>query len=718
MAGTKDIKDFTKYASLSDDDYLLGTKTSLNGTDASIKVGDLKKQVANDAAPSINDSGYWVVNGVSTGVKAAGETPVFEGSTTTTGNPGTQASSELISNGATESGQPRYKLNLTIPRGADGDAPVLEIGTVEKGTEASAAITPNGTDTSGNTKYKLDLVLPKGDAGNNGDAGDDGKTPKFETGTVTTLEPGQSAAAQIAFKQNDTDGTPIYTISLSLPKGNTGADGLDGKTPVLEIGTVEKGTNASAAVMANGTDAEGNPKYKIDLVLPEGNPGEDGTDGADGLDGKTPVLEIGTVTTGDAGTDASATITANGTDLSGNPKYKLNITIPRGEQGLPGEGSGNVSVSGSGLVTTKKYLFVPDSNGSTAGSFVEYAEPVIPTKTSDLTNNSGFITKAVNDLTNYYLKSETYTKEEVQSLISAVNSVTLQKVESLPEPGESNVIYLVPKSGSGNDIYDEYIFIDGKPEHIGSTQVDLSNYVQEAPKDGKTYGRNNGTWAEITTGAGSDDYVVTIASASKRLFNAGANTIAQAAAETFLGPIDDLLAAVDAGKKVYIKNTEAKTLTELKVLHRTSNLATFFSQWAKEAFHVIDLRTVINSDKSVTNYGIRYGYQYPFQLDINAGGGIQELYGLSGDKTLTVKPDTFAPELGCVTTVMLSTLASSAANVTIAADSALEGKFSVVGDNPITIPANSIVELSIMFTQAYQTKMYIARYSEPFTRPS
>lgn len=793
MAGTKDIKDFTKYASLSDDDYLLGTKTSLNGTDASIKVGDLKKQVANDAAPSINDSGYWVVNGVSTGVKAAGETPVFEGGTTTTGNPGTQASSELISNGATESGQPRYKLNLTIPRGADGDAPVLEIGTVEKGTEASAAITPNGTDTSGNTKYKLDLVLPKGDAGNNGDAGDDGKTPKFETGTVTTLEPGQSAAAQIAFKQNDTDGTPIYTISLSLPKGNTGADGtdgadgLDGKTPVLEIGTVEKGTNASAAVMANGTDAEGNPKYKIDLVLPEGNPGADGTDGTDGLDGKTPVLEIGTVTTGDAGTDASATITANGTDLSGNPKYKLNITIPRGEQGLPGEGSGNVSVSGSGLVTTKKYLFVPDSNGSTAGSFVEYVAPVIPTKTSDLENDDNFITES--DLS-----------EKGYATTSSVNTALDGKVDKMADKGLSTNDYTtaekdklanlspVATSGSYNDLSDKpailsesavdqkinnavasvyrvkgsvasysslptsdvaigdvYNIEDTGANYVATstnpiawdklsetvdlsaylTQADASNtyqpkgnYVAEAPSDGKSYGRKNGAWAEITTGAGSDDYVVTIASAAKRLFNAGANTIAQAAAETFLGPIDDLLAAVDAGKKVYIKNTEAKTLTELKVLHRTSNLATFFSQWAKEAFHVIDLRTVINSDKSVTNYGIRYGYQYPFQLDINAGGGIQELYGLSGDKTLTVKPDTFAPELGCVTTVMLSTLASSAANVTIAADSTLEGKFSVVGDNPITIPANSIVELSIMFTQAYQTKMYIARYSEPFTRPS
>ena len=57
MAGTKDIKNFTKYPSLSDNDYLLGTKTDLGGTDAGIAVGDFKKQVARDAAPSINDIG-------------------------------------------------------------------------------------------------------------------------------------------------------------------------------------------------------------------------------------------------------------------------------------------------------------------------------------------------------------------------------------------------------------------------------------------------------------------------------------------------------------------------------------------------------------------------------------------------------------------------------------------------------------------------------------
>lgn len=36
----------------------------------------------------------------------------------------------------------------------------------------------------------------------------------------------------------------------------------------------------------------------------------------------------------------------------------------------------------------------------------------IPTKTSDLTNDSGFITKSVNDLENYYKKTETYNQSE------------------------------------------------------------------------------------------------------------------------------------------------------------------------------------------------------------------------------------------------------------------------------------------------------------------
>ena len=42
MEGTKDIKNFTKFPSLSDDDLLLGSKTSLGGTDAAITVANFK----------------------------------------------------------------------------------------------------------------------------------------------------------------------------------------------------------------------------------------------------------------------------------------------------------------------------------------------------------------------------------------------------------------------------------------------------------------------------------------------------------------------------------------------------------------------------------------------------------------------------------------------------------------------------------------------------
>jgi hypothetical protein len=275
------------------------------------------------------------------------------------------------------------------------------------------------------------------------------------------------------------DFTPEELESL---KGNPGDDG---KTPILESVNATFGETPSGSFTKNGVDEDGNPKYILNLTTPKGK------------DGQPAVFEQGTTTTLDPSEEARVEVVENGETPEGNPKYILNFFIPRGQTGPAGAGTGNVLVDAAGLVSGKKYLFVPDSDNSSSGTFMEYAEPVIPTKTSDLTNNSGFITKAVNDLTNYYLKSETYTKEEVQSLISAINSVTLQKVESLPEPGESNVIYLVPKSGSGNDIYNEYIYIDGKPEHIGSTQIDLSNYVQEAPKDGKTYGRNNGAWSEI-----------------------------------------------------------------------------------------------------------------------------------------------------------------------------------------------------------------------------
>lgn len=97
---------------------------------------------------------------------------------------------------------------------------------------------------------------------------------------------------------------------------------------------------------------------------------------------------------------------------------------------------------------------------------------------------SAFITKTVNDLTNYYTKSQTFTKEEVQSLIAGIRSFTYELVSVLPTASSSTLgaIYLVPSSDpQTQNVKDEYITIQQSGsyswEQIGSTAIDLSGYV-------------------------------------------------------------------------------------------------------------------------------------------------------------------------------------------------------------------------------------------------
>ena len=99
----------------------------------------------------------------------------------------------------------------------------------------------------------------------------------------------------------------------------------------------------------------------------------------------------------------------------------------------------------------------------------------IPTKLSELTNDTGFVTKTVGNLVNYYLKEETYNKEEINRLIVGLN---LQIVNELPETGEQSTIYLLAQNREAPDLYDEYLWSNGW-ERIGSTAIDLTNYIQK-----------------------------------------------------------------------------------------------------------------------------------------------------------------------------------------------------------------------------------------------
>lgn len=106
----------------------------------------------------------------------------------------------------------------------------------------------------------------------------------------------------------------------------------------------------------------------------------------------------------------------------------------------------------------------------------------VPTELSDLSNDIGLITNTVNNLTNYYLKSETYTKAEVQELVNGITTMNVEVVSALPTQNiKTTTIYLLAKSTSeDNNIYDEYLYVNSKWEKIGDTTIDLSNYVKKS----------------------------------------------------------------------------------------------------------------------------------------------------------------------------------------------------------------------------------------------
>lgn len=293
--------------------------------------------------------------------------------------------------------------------GTDGKTPQITIGTVTNGDTASATLTADGVDDNGNPKFKLNLVLPKGDKGDTGATGE---------------------------------------------TGEQGAQGDPGKTVKMGTVTVTSGQTPSGSFTQNGTDGEGNPIYDLSLVVQKGD------------NGKDPVFEQGTTTTLNPGEEAYVEVVPNGNTEEGNPRYTLNFGVPRGQQGAAGTGSGNVYADGTGLEIGKQYLFVPGANGSTTGTFVEYTapvipeqvqpdwnategkgailnKPVIPTKTSDLQNDSDYKTGSqiatilldyVQKVEGKGLSTEDFTTELKQKLqgLTNYNDTELQsKVTSL-----------------------------------------------------------------------------------------------------------------------------------------------------------------------------------------------------------------------------------------------------------------------------------------------
>lgn len=102
---------------------------------------------------------------------------------------------------------------------------------------------------------------------------------------------------------------------------------------------------------------------------------------------------------------------------------------------------------------------------------------------NEIPDVSEFITRAVNDLINYYTKSEVDTTVKgLQAQISAIPKFAISVVNELPSTNISETtIYLLKTSTTetGN-LYTEYIYINNSWESLGTQTLDLSEYAKES----------------------------------------------------------------------------------------------------------------------------------------------------------------------------------------------------------------------------------------------
>ena len=136
----------------------------------------------------------------------------------------------------------------------------------------------------------------------------------------------------------------------------------------------------------------------------------------------------------------------------------------------------------------------------------------IPTAVSQLDNDAGYISSAptaVSQLTNdLNFATTSQVSTAITSAIGEINEFDVEVAAALPTQNiKDHTIYFVAKESSENDIYDEFMYINNAWEHIGSTEVDLSNYVT---KTDNAYRAQSIFYGEVDSTSTSTNFTATI----------------------------------------------------------------------------------------------------------------------------------------------------------------------------------------------------------------
>lgn len=102
-----------------------------------------------------------------------------------------------------------------------------------------------------------------------------------------------------------------------------------------------------------------------------------------------------------------------------------------------------------------------------------------------------------------------YVDNAISTAIGGINQFEVAIVTNLPTANiDAHTIYFKSNSSSGNNVYDEYIYINNNWELIGSTQVDLSNYLQTSDIAAWAKAANKPTYTAAEVGALPDTTII------------------------------------------------------------------------------------------------------------------------------------------------------------------------------------------------------------------